>query len=406
MSELVIVRRPVVASATQKTPVAAAATLLATVGLGVFVWLSSARAAQNEREDSLPALATITATDSQSVVPAAPPPVAAPTPAAQGFFIPNSGPGIPVAPPPPATISPSPFAPRSGYAAPPALDPMLERQRAPALVVDLAQADLSRFQGSDQAVRSDSGQEAAADPLPPIPIPPDGAGVPVAAGAGVAAGATPANDRNLSDTERFAARVGSEVTEVAQARRMSGLDRLVPQGAVIGAVMETALNSDQPGYARAVTQRDVYSFDGSTILIPAGSRLIGEYKSGVAQGASRLFVLWTRLIRADGVSIDLASPATDDLGRGGIGGKVNRHFLQRFGGAILTSVLSGGISAASASLSGGSTILVGNANQASSLATQSSQNSEIPPTITTRQGAMVRVFLARDLDFARVGPAR
>ena len=119
-----------------------------------------------------------------------------------------------------------------------------------------------------------------------------------------------------------------------------------------------------------------------------------------------MFVLWTRLIRPDGVSIELASPAVDELGRGGIGGKVNRHFLQRFGGAILTSVLSGGISAATAALSGGSTVIVGSASQATGLASQATQSPDIPPTITTRQGASVRVFVARDLDFSRVGPAQ
>ena len=119
-----------------------------------------------------------------------------------------------------------------------------------------------------------------------------------------------------------------------------------------------------------------------------------------------MFVLWTRLIRSDGVSIDLASPATDDLGRAGIGGKVNRHFLQRFGGAILTTVLSAGLNAATASRSGGSTIVVGSAGEAASLAGQAAGNGDIPPTITTRQGAAVRIFVARDLDFSRVGPAR
>ena len=80
---------------------------------------------------------------------------------------------------------------------------------------------------------------------------------------------------------------------------------MIPQGAIIGAVMETALNSDLPGYARAVVSKDVLSFDGSTVLIPAGSRVIGEYNSGVAQGASRIFIVWSRLIRPDGVSIAL-----------------------------------------------------------------------------------------------------
>jgi type IV secretion system protein VirB10 len=286
------------------------------------------------------------------------------------------------------------------------MDPMLERQRAPALIVDLAQADLARFQGSGQTAQSDSGQDVQPESLPPIPMPPAGAGNPSGSGTDSGSSSSQAIDRNLSDTERFSARVGGEGAGVARARRMSSLNRLIPQGAVLGAVMETALNSDQPGFARALTQRDVYSFDGSAILIPAGSRLIGQYKSGVAQGASRLFVLWTRMIRPDGVSIELASPATDDLGRGGIGGKVNRHFVQRFGGAILTSVLSGGISAATAALSGGSTVLVGSAGQASNLASQATQSADIPPTITTRQGAIVRVFVARDLDFSRVGPAR
>ena len=208
-----------------------------------------------------------------------------------------------------------------------------------------------------------------------------------------------------NDNERFAARVAGKETGVAQARRMENLDRLVPEGAILGAVLETALNSDLPGYARALVTKDVLSFDGSAVLIPAGSRVIGEYNSGVAQGASRIFIVWNRLIRPDGVSIALASPAVDELGRGGLPGKVNRHFLQRFGGAILLSVLTGGINAAAASVSRGSTVIVGTAGEASSLATQASRGSDIPPTIKTRQGALVRIFVARDLDFTSVGPA-
>ena len=397
MSELVIVKRPVVAGVAQKTSTAAIVTGFAAAGLGVFFWLSSARAAMTDRQDSLPALAASTSADTQA---AAPPAVAATVAASTAgpFSIPNSGPVTLVASTPAPVYGSGPIAvARNGYSTPtaPPTDPLRDRAGAPALVIDFAQAEMPRMPGSGQIVRSDSDGYAvvtSAPSLPPI-------GVPVS-------GPASANDRNLSETERFSARVGGEEAEVVQARRMTGLDRLVPQGAVIGAVMETALNSDQPGFARAMTQRDVYSFDGSAILIPAGSRIIGQYKSGVAQGASRLFVLWTRLIRPDGVSIELGSPATDDLGRGGIGGKVNRHFVQRFGGAILTSVLSGGISAATSALSRGSTIFVGSASQASSLASQATQSSDIPPTITTRQGTTVRIFVARDLDFSRVGPAR
>ena len=379
MSDLLIVRRPAVAQAAGRTPVAIVATTFVALGLGVFLWLSDARAAQQDQLSLLPPLAASGAPSPTTVLKVSSQPVAqAPVPG--GFSIPNSG---------PVTLVSNRPTPMTGFepalVRPVATDPMRDRLRAPTLVVDMAQADPQRTPGSVE-VRSDSGGVSTSTTV-------------------VAPLAAPVADRNLSDTERFASRVGKEEVSVAQAQRMTGLDRLVPQGAVIGAVMETALNSDQPGFARAMIQRDVRSFDGSAILIPAGSRVIGQYKSGIAQGASRVFVLWTRLIRPDGVSIELASPATDDLGRGGIGGKVNRHFLQRFGGAILTTVLSAGVNALTASRSGGSTIVVGSANQATSLAGQAAGNADIPPTITTRQGAAVRIFVARDLDFSTVGPA-
>ena len=379
MTEVVIVKRPQIAAPPRRTPVGVIGSTFVAIGLGVFLWLSDARAEQQDRDTALPALPASVSTSATPLVQPAASKATAPAPV--GFSIPNSG---------PVTLVAAQPARQTGFE--PALasttttgsgDPMRERLRAPTLVVDIAQADPQRTPGSPE-VRSDSGGPA-----------------------GVAAPLTgPTADRNLSDTERFSARIGSEEVGVAQARQLTGLDRLVPQGAVIAAVMETALNSDLPGYARAVIQRDVRGFDGSAVLIPAGSRVIGQYKSGVAQGASRVFVLWTRLIRPDGVSIELASPATDELGRGGIGGKVNRHFLQRFGGAILTTVLSAGINAVAARRSGGSTIVVGSAGEASSLASQAAGNTDIPPTITTRQGAAVRIFVARDLDFSRVGPAR
>jgi type IV secretion system protein VirB10 len=206
--------------------------------------------------------------------------------------------------------------------------------------------------------------------------------------------------------EGFADRVGSKQTDGAKAQQLPNLDRIIPQGAIIGAVMETALNSDLPGYARALVTKDVLSFDGSTVLIPAGSRVIGEYNSGVAKGASRIFIIWTRLIRPDGVSIALASPAVDELGRGGLGGKVNRHFLQRFGGAILLSVLTGGISAVAGAIGGGSTVVVNSSNEATSLISEAGRGNDIPPTIKTNQGALVLIFVARDLDFTAVGPVQ
>ena len=172
---------------------------------------------------------------------------------------------------------------------------------------------------------------------------------------------------------------------------------------MIPAVLETALDSDLPGFARAVVSRDVRSFDGASVLIPRGSRVIGEYRSATALGQTRAFVIWTRVLRPDGVSIQIGSPVTDPLGRAGVSGSVNRHFLESFGGAILLSV----VSAASTALAGSSPstqIVIGSSQQASSLASIASAYAPIiiPPTIKVPQGTPIRIFVARDLDFTPV----
>src|SRR5439155_13010969 len=115
----------------------------------------------------------------------------------------------------------------------------------------------------------------------------------------------------------------------------------VVQGTLIPAVLETAIDTDVPGYVRAVVSQDVRSFDGSRVLIPRSSRLIGEYKAAAQAGQRRAFLMWTRLVLPDGVSIALASPAADFSGQAGISGQVNSHFFSRFGSAILLSILGG-----------------------------------------------------------------
>lgn len=173
----------------------------------------------------------------------------------------------------------------------------------------------------------------------------------------------------------------------------------VVQGTLIPAVLETAIDTDVPGYARAVVSQDVRSFDGSKVLIPRSSHLIGEYKAASQAGQRRAYLMWTRLVRPDGVSIALASPAADSTGQAGIGGQVNSHFFSRFGSAILLSVLGGASSLATA---GASTVIVSGAGQsAASAAVQ--QNSNRGPTIKVHQGEPIRVFTARDLIFSDEG---
>jgi type IV secretion system protein VirB10 len=170
----------------------------------------------------------------------------------------------------------------------------------------------------------------------------------------------------------------------------------VPQGALIQAVLETALDSNRPGFVRAVVSRDVRSFDGTRILIPRGSRLFGEYKADLVDGQNRAFVVWQKLTRPDGSQIVLESPAADPLGRAGIRGKVNTHFFERFAGSILQSALDIGVGLASRSASDG-TVVIGLPGSNQTLVNPS--QATIKPTLKVRHGSSVSVFVARDLDF-------
>ncbi|UAK23259.1 TrbI/VirB10 family protein [Sphingomonas nostoxanthinifaciens] len=206
-------------------------------------------------------------------------------------------------------------------------------------------------------------------------------------------------DATIGDDDSFIKSAGAKPDQ-ARATRMGKLDSIISEGTIISAALETAVNSDLPGLARAVISRDVMSFDGTTMLIPRGSRVIGQYKSGVQMGASRVFVIWTRLIRPDGVSIQLISPGGDDLGRGGVGGKVDRHFLQRYGGAVLTTLLSGAIEAGVASVASGNLpVYVNQVAQTGTSGISQTGSTNIAPTIKVPQGSSIKIFVARDLDF-------
>jgi type IV secretion system protein VirB10 len=178
----------------------------------------------------------------------------------------------------------------------------------------------------------------------------------------------------------------------------------VAQGTLIPAVLETAFDSTRPGFARAVVSRDVRGFDGARILIPRGSRLTGEYRSDIQPGQKRALINWTRLIRPDGVTIALASPASDTLGRGGVSGHYNGHFWERFAGAILQSALDVGVNLASrAATNASSSVVVALPGSTQTLAPQLIQSARIVPTITVPAGTSLSVFVARDLDFSGTG---
>ncbi len=221
-----------------------------------------------------------------------------------------------------------------------------------------------------------------------------------AAGAVGAAGApvTSTGDSGAGGSAAaFASRVGGVGGAPAQARPMSNPATTVTEGTMIPAILETAINTDVPGYVRAVVSQDVRSFDGSKVLVPRSSRLVGQYQSGVQQGQKRAYVIWTRLIRPDGASVNIASPAVAFNGTTGLEGDVDTHFFSRFGSSILLSVV-GGLGAIA---SGGASVVIGGAGQ-SAASTALEQDGQRPPTIRVPPGEPIRVFTARDLDFSTV----
>lgn len=180
--------------------------------------------------------------------------------------------------------------------------------------------------------------------------------------------------------------------------------RVVPQGTLIAAVLETALDSTQAGQARALVSSDVANLAGGPILIPRGSRLFGDYKAELGQGQNRVQIIWTRLVRPDGATVALSSPAVDRLGRAGVKGSVNTYFLERLGNALLQSSLDIGAAAAGRSIQGGSVVvaLPGSVSNATSQFLP-----PVPkPTIRVRAGTRIGVLVARDLDFSGVNESR
>ncbi len=172
----------------------------------------------------------------------------------------------------------------------------------------------------------------------------------------------------------------------------------IAQGTLIPAVLETGFDSTKAGFARAIVSRDVRSFDGTRILIPRGSRLTGDYAGGAEAGQKRAVINWTRLVRPDGVTIAIGSPATDAVGRNGVRAKVNSHLLQRIFPALLQSALDIGVNLATRPANGSVLLALPNAGTSAI----NGQNGPAP-TLSVRPGTTIAVFVTRDLDFTGVG---
>jgi len=226
---------------------------------------------------------------------------------------------------------------------------------------------------------------------------PGNSAAPDLAGSAIALGQT-AQDRQLAFLNAAADR-----QTVAPDRVMPPASPYVLQaGAVIPAALITGIRSDLPGQVSAQVTENVYdSPTGRALLIPQGTRVIGQYDSGVGFGQRRVLLVWTRLIFPDGRSIVLErQPGADAEGYAGLEDGVDYHWGELFKAAALSTILSVGAETGSSGQE--SDIVRALRNGASDSVSQVGQQIvqrqlEIAPTLTIRPGFPVRVIVTRDL---------
>jgi type IV secretion system protein VirB10 len=176
-------------------------------------------------------------------------------------------------------------------------------------------------------------------------------------------------------------------------------------GTIIPAALETAINTDLPGDVLATVAENVYdSVSGKNLLIPQGSRLLAKYSSNISFGQNRVQVAWQRLIRPDGVSLQLANMnGVDPQGMSGYTGHVDEHWWQYAKGIglmVLFSIIDGQLqySMKQANTQGAADVansLTAGIDQVGTQFTANAMN--VQPTITVNQGAKVQVFVNSDI---------
>lgn len=363
-----------------------ALTLMSALGLGLLSWyyartLSRPREAQNaaqvaaknraQGEMTLPSLGRV----DPPVIRAASPSDVPPPPPDPGTMDRLLGPAPPL---PAGAVSPVAVSPASGEANPPKSPGELAFER--------------RLAGP--AFARSSKEEAASPPPVSAPSAMDVASAEPARLGGAAAAA--------SDSQGLSALLRPTVTPAVTASLLPTRRFLLAKGAFIDCTLETAIDSTLPGMTTCITATDTFSADGTVVLLERGTKLVGETRGQVQQGGARLFVLWTEARTPTGVIVPLSSPGTDELGRSGLPGEVNRHFWDRFGAAILLTVVSGAVQGAVNRENSSGSVVVTPSTSTDIMTEVLRSTVNIPPTITKAQGDRIQVFVARDVDFRSV----
>jgi type IV secretion system protein TrbI len=186
----------------------------------------------------------------------------------------------------------------------------------------------------------------------------------------------------------------------------TGKNHVIFEGTVLESVLVNRLNGGFAGPVICQTTNDVYSHDHTELLIPAGSRLLGETKKISEIGQERLAVVFHRLIMPDGYAVDLdQAPGLNQIGETALHDEVNNHYFKIFGASIAIGAIAGlaSIGTSNSTVTGLPTSnlsayregVTGSLSQSSLHILDRFLN--IPPTITIREGHRVRIYITQDL---------
>lgn len=252
-------------------------------------------------------------------------------------------------------------------------------------------------------------------PGPVVSVPP----IPLAGGTVGQPGHAPANapvlppmmlsgeNNNRPATVQDQARMTSQKqmpskTEQASAAELGDRSLVITRGSYIPCILQTQLFSNVPGQSGCVIPDDIYSDDGSRLLIARGSTVVGQYGQTLQNGDSRIAVVWERIKTTDGFVIDVDSGAADGVGTMGVGGFVDNHWPERLGAALLLSLIDDAVDIAIARQRGSGGTIYGNSTARSSKnVSQKVLNAtiNIKPTLSANRGARLMIYVSKDLWF-------
>jgi type IV secretion system protein VirB10 len=240
---------------------------------------------------------------------------------------------------------------------------------------------------ADAVMRASARYAPTAVPVPPVNTAPD------------------ATANGSTNAPTSAARITNATPVSTDPITSTGPLHRILEGTVIETVLTNRLDGVVAAPVNCLVTTPVYSYDGRYVLIPAGSRVLGETKPVQGFGDTRLAVAFDRLVLPDGSTRRLDSfMGLNDIGDAGLRDQVNQHYRSTFGASAAVGLLTGfaqSLGSFGFNRGNGETVVIaGNVGDATAQATAHTMNRFLNrlPTVTIREGHRVKVYLTNDLE--------